>query len=62
MVLVIIIAIAYKVVSKQRERRRMIDLPMQVLGIEDENTDPVLVILGESLSSVRRGGRIWINE
>ena len=25
----------------------MIDLPMQVLGLEDENTDPVLVILGK---------------
>lgn len=25
------------------------DLPMQVLGVEDENTDPVLVILGELL-------------
>lgn len=25
------------------------DLPMQVLGIEDENLDPVLVVLGESL-------------
>lgn len=49
MVLVIIIAIAYKVVSKRREQRRTMDLPMQVLGIEDKNTDPVLVILGESL-------------
>ena len=49
MLLVMVIAITYKVISKQREQRRMIDLPMQVLGIEDENTDPVLVILGESL-------------
>lgn len=49
MLLVTIIAVAYKVVSKQRERWRTMDLPMQVLGIEDENTDLVLVILGESL-------------
>lgn len=47
MLLVTIIAVTYKAVSKRRERRRTMDLPMQVLGIEDENTDPVLVILGE---------------
>lgn len=23
------------------------DLPMQVLGLEDENTDPALIVLGE---------------
>lgn len=49
MLLVIAIALAYKLITKQRERRRTIDLPMQVLGIEDENLDPVLVVLGESL-------------
>lgn len=49
MLLVTIFAVAYKVVSKRREQRRMMDLPMQVLGIEDENTNPVLVVLGESL-------------
>lgn len=36
------------------------DLPMQVLGIEDENTDPVLVILGEPL--VFREKKLWMNE
>ena len=50
MLLVTITAVAYKVISKQRNRRQTMDLPMQVLGIEDENTDPVLVILGESLA------------
>lgn len=49
MLLVIAIALAYKLITKRRERRRTIDLPMQVLGIEDENLDPVLVVLGESL-------------
>lgn len=49
MLLVIGIALAYKLITNQRERRRTMDLPMQVLGIEDENSDPVLVILGESL-------------
>lgn len=48
MILVIVIAFAYKLISNQRERRRTMDLPMQVLGIEDENLDPVLVVLGES--------------
>ena len=65
MVLVTIIAIAYKVVSKWRERRRTIDLPMQVLGIEDENTDPVLFILGESLIFCEEKGMDmdkWVTE
>lgn len=48
MILVIIILSAYKLISKRRERRRTMDLPMQVLGIKDENSDPVLVALGES--------------
>ena len=30
------------------------DLPMQVLGIEDKNTDPVLVVLGESLAICKK--------
>ena len=62
MVLVMIIAIAYKLDSKRRERRHTIDLPMQVLGIEDESTDPVLVTLGESLYSARRSGLRWKDE
>lgn len=49
MLLVIAIALAYKLITNQRERRRTMDLPMQVLGIENENLDPVLVVLGESL-------------
>lgn len=49
MLLVIIIALAYKLITNRRERRRTMDLPMQVQGIEDENSNPVLVVLGESL-------------
>lgn len=48
MLLVIIITIAYKLISKQRDQRRTMDLLMQVLGIKDENSNPVLVVLGES--------------
>lgn len=47
MVLVTIIAVAYKVISQKRNRRRTMDLPMQVFGLEDEKADPILVILGE---------------
>lgn len=47
MVLVIVISIAYKVILQRQNRRHMIDLPMQVLGLKDENTDPILVVLGE---------------
>ena len=49
MLLVIIIALAYKLITNRRERRQTMDLPMQVLGIEDENSNPVLVVLGEPL-------------
>lgn len=62
MLLVTITAVTYKVISKQRDQRQTMDLPMQVLGIKDKNTDPVLVILGEYLSSTRRMELIWINE
>lgn len=47
MVLVIVISVVYKAISQRRNQRQTMDLPMQVLGLEDENTDPVLVVLGE---------------
>lgn len=49
MLLVIAITLAYKLITNRREQRQTMDLLMQVLGIEDENLDPVLVVLGESL-------------
>lgn len=67
MVLVTIISVTYKVISWRRNRRRTMDLPMQVFGLEDENTNPVLVVLGEWLlvcvrmmTDITNGWQKWI--
>lgn len=47
MILVIIISITYKLMTQRQDQRHTMELPLQVLGLKDENVAPVLVILGK---------------